>query len=534
IYTASSNWASKGTQLGSSGYYCIYDGTASSVSLTNLTANTAYFIQVFEYNSDATPTAATITYLTSTATNNPNNQTTASGCTAPTTQASSISTSSTTTTGSNYAFTRGDGTGGVIVVARATATAAVAPTNGTSYTPSATGSFTGSTTTGSGNIVIYNGTAAGASTATGNLSISDLSAGTQYTLTAYEFNTTSTCYNLTSAPSTSFYTLCTAPTTSTPSTVGSKSFTATWGAVTGASNYKLDVSTATDFSSFVTGYNDLTVSGTSQSVTGLNYNTLYYFRVRAINAGSAASANSNVSSITTKTAATGLVLVSVPATGSVATNLTSFTVEARRADNTVDDAYTSNISITKVSGSGSISGNGATAASAGVASFGSVQFSTADTYTISATDGTLTSSTSGNIVVSLPNATNILWSSSGGSAWLTPGNWTGSAVPTSTQVAQFQSNPTGNSVGINMGNPTNNGTSNQIVGAIEISSRSTGLQIGNSAASTSGILTLAGVVVNSIANTILRSNASGDLTVQASQNSTMGVALGNSTDNVVS
>lgn len=70
LYTASSNWSSKGSQLGSSGYYCIYDGTGTSVNLTNLLASTTYYIQVFEYNSDATPTAVTATYLTTAVTNN--------------------------------------------------------------------------------------------------------------------------------------------------------------------------------------------------------------------------------------------------------------------------------------------------------------------------------------------------------------------------------------------------------------------------------------------------------------------------------
>ncbi|MBU6158927.1 MAG: DUF1533 domain-containing protein, partial [Bacteroidetes bacterium] len=539
-YTASTDWSTKGTQIASTGWYCVYNNTGThtaGVTLSNLSAGTTYRVMVCEYEGSG----ATSVFNLTTATNNPNNQATTSGCTAPSTQAGTISLSSTSTSGSNYSFTRGNGTGGVIVVARLTATSSVDPTSGTTYTPSATGSFTGTTTTGTGNIVIYNGTAAGVSTATGNLSISNLSAGTQYTLTAYEFNTTGTCYNTTSPPSTSFYTLCTAPTTTTPTTVGSKSFTATWGSVTGASSYKLDVSVASDFSSFVTGYNDLTVSGTSQSVTGLNYNTLYYFRVRAINAASAASANSNTSSITTLTQATSLVLVSVPATGSVATNLSSFTVEARRSNNSVDDAYTSNVSISKVSGAGAISGNGAVAAVAGVATFASVQFSSADTYTISATDGTLTSTTSGNIVVSIPNATSILWSSTSSSTWLTGGNWTGGSFPTSSQVAQFGTNaPNGNICSINLNSgSTNNGAKNQIVGAVELASAaSASVTIGNSSttAGASGNLTISGVVVNGVSNTILRNNNSNTLTFQdavSGGTQTMGIALGNATENIV-
>jgi len=71
-YTASADWSSKGTQLGTSGYYCVYNGTGSSVGLTNLSPGTAYSVQVFEYNGSA----GSERYLTTTATGNPNAQTT--------------------------------------------------------------------------------------------------------------------------------------------------------------------------------------------------------------------------------------------------------------------------------------------------------------------------------------------------------------------------------------------------------------------------------------------------------------------------
>ncbi|MGE5398020.1 MAG: GLUG motif-containing protein [Chitinophagales bacterium] len=71
-YTASADWSSKGTQLGTSDYYCVYNGTGSSVSLTNLSPGTSYTVQVFEYNGSA----GSEKYLTTTATGNPNAQTT--------------------------------------------------------------------------------------------------------------------------------------------------------------------------------------------------------------------------------------------------------------------------------------------------------------------------------------------------------------------------------------------------------------------------------------------------------------------------
>ncbi|MDD3320099.1 MAG: T9SS type A sorting domain-containing protein [Paludibacter sp.] len=49
-YNANSDWNIKGDELGSSGYYCIYYGSGSSVEVTNLYPGTLYTIQAFEFN----------------------------------------------------------------------------------------------------------------------------------------------------------------------------------------------------------------------------------------------------------------------------------------------------------------------------------------------------------------------------------------------------------------------------------------------------------------------------------------------------
>ena len=69
-YTASTTFGS-GTQIGTSGYYCVYSGTSTSVSVTGLTSGTQYTAMVMEYNSDGTnavsyiylgsPASATVT-----------------------------------------------------------------------------------------------------------------------------------------------------------------------------------------------------------------------------------------------------------------------------------------------------------------------------------------------------------------------------------------------------------------------------------------------------------------------------------------
>jgi len=51
-YTASTDWNSKGTQLGTSGYYCVYNGTGNIVSITNLIPGATYTVQAFEYNGE--------------------------------------------------------------------------------------------------------------------------------------------------------------------------------------------------------------------------------------------------------------------------------------------------------------------------------------------------------------------------------------------------------------------------------------------------------------------------------------------------
>jgi hypothetical protein len=69
-----------------------------------------------------------------------------------------------------------------------------------------------------------------------------------------------------------------------------------WGAVSGATSYKLDVSTSSTFASYAT--QDLTVTGISQAVTSLSPGTTYYARVRAVNSGGTSSSSSNGSQTT--------------------------------------------------------------------------------------------------------------------------------------------------------------------------------------------------------------------------------------------
>jgi hypothetical protein len=109
-----------------------------------------------------------------------------------------------------------------------------------------------------------------------------------------------------------------APSTPVVTSVTQSSFTITWNAVPGASSYRLDVST-NNFTSYINGYNGVTVNGVSQTVSGLASGTTYQFRIRGVNI-SGSSANSSIGSqVTTPPVPTGLTTSSVTPTVFIAT-----------------------------------------------------------------------------------------------------------------------------------------------------------------------------------------------------------------------
>ena len=81
--------------------------------------------------------------------------------------------------------------------------------------------------------------------------------------------------------------------------VGESSFTAKWKPVEEAAGYRIDVSPDSNFTSFVTGYQDKAVSGASITVNGLDTGTTYYYRVRAVMDGDKVSSSSAFKDATT-------------------------------------------------------------------------------------------------------------------------------------------------------------------------------------------------------------------------------------------
>src|SRR3954454_986020 len=86
-------------------------------------------------------------------------------------------------------------------------------------------------------------------------------------------------------------------------------FLARWQAVSGATGYRLDVSTTPSFDSYVTRYRDLDLGNvTSHVVSGLNRGTKYYYRVRPYSSAGMAS-NSEVMTAAKANIGSGLVII---------------------------------------------------------------------------------------------------------------------------------------------------------------------------------------------------------------------------------
>lgn len=127
--------------------------------------------------------------------------------------------------------------------------------------------------------------------------------------------------------------------------------------------------------------------------------TTVYYAITATD-DDAASTTSGLQSYLVTSPATQLAFVNFPAAGTQGNAVATFTVEARRGDNTVDPGYTGDITLSIATGTGTLGGTVTRAAVAGVASFNDITFSAAGTYTLNANASGLTQATSSSIVIS--------------------------------------------------------------------------------------------------------------------------------------
>jgi hypothetical protein len=122
-----------------------------------------------------------------------------------------------------------------------------------------------------------------------------------------------------------------APSGLTTSTIEGNSFTASWNAVTGATDYRMDVSTTSDFSAILPAYNNVSTSTlTSLAVNGLIPFTTYYFRVRAVGLG--CNVNTATATVTTTCGAYPIPYFQNFDTTPVATIPTCFTITNNNSD----------------------------------------------------------------------------------------------------------------------------------------------------------------------------------------------------------
>lgn len=130
-----------------------------------------------------------------------------------------------------------------------------------------------------------------------SVKVTRLSSDTLYHFRGYVSTAQGTVYT----DDTTFTTLSSPPKATAATPLSPSGFIANWVAPSGSESieeYALDVATDSTFKSKLSGYSNLSVSGTSQAVTGLQAGGSYYYRVRAINAGGA-SAYSNTIKVTT-------------------------------------------------------------------------------------------------------------------------------------------------------------------------------------------------------------------------------------------
>lgn len=237
----------------------VYNGSGSSVNLSDLLPGATYYVKVFEFNTDSTYTRYLIDGAPSAS------QRTVPDVLAPTVSASGINFSSITPTSMKLNFTAGNGEQRLIIMKSGSQP---------SFIPADNAFYSG--TVSAGETVMYNGSG-------NSLDLTNLQPGATYYLKVFEFNTdsTRTRYLTSTAPAgvqqapqlPSVY--LTAPTDGAINQNANELKVAA-NKLDKVKTYTIELSTSSDFGSGV-----LSKSGVrNQSFSGLSYNTKYFARVK--------------------------------------------------------------------------------------------------------------------------------------------------------------------------------------------------------------------------------------------------------------
>jgi Fibronectin type III domain len=219
----------------------------------------------------------------------------------PTATPTNLLFNSITTSSFNATFTAAAGGPDYLVLRRVGSAPTEVPVDGTGYP---VGSTFGSST------IVYDGSAAG-------FSQSGLAAGTTYFFAIFSFNGADLTanYRTTASLTGSQITLSNAPVLNAATAITQNSATLSWTAVTGASNYALDVS-SDNFGTFVGTYNNLlTGNVTTFNISGLSPGISYSVRLRAVNAAGQSANSSVLSVLTIPPTPTGLATSAITSSG---------------------------------------------------------------------------------------------------------------------------------------------------------------------------------------------------------------------------
>jgi hypothetical protein len=312
----------------------VYAGSGTSFTLTGLSAGTTYYLQVYEFNGSG----ASVNYLTSTASGNPGSQATAA---ASFSTASDLIRAAALTEPDNVAYATYQAAdithGASIELARFTIRDGGATTDGDAV---------GTTLTDLTLAIANGGALRRVALYDGTTEIAEVAGGT------------------------------------------SVSFSSLAGLVAADGGTK-DFSVRATFNATATDNQQLqfTVTSATADAGGSTF--------AAVDAGGAASLTTGDRN-RIEVSATKLVFTSVPASVTVAQDFTA-AVEARDANENLDLDNTASVTITKASGSGTLSGGGAQSLVSGARSFTTLQIDDSGSFTLQAAGGGLTAATSGSI-----------------------------------------------------------------------------------------------------------------------------------------